>query len=284
MHREHDECWGSEATDTLVDLLGEGPVWLDAGVTDQDQYGRLLRYVVNADGDDAGAAMLEQGAAYARSYPPDTARDEVYASLQSRARAAEVGLWAPDACSAPADAAAPPVAISVEINPNPPGDDNEHLVDEWVLFTNNGEDPVDLTGWGVKDESSRTRYTFGPFVLGPGASVTLRTGCGTATATDLYWCEPSGAVWNNGRDTVFLTDPAGNIVVDRALRRRGGGHRRLRRQLDTEQVTQLGQGDVGVGDLDRRHAHRRAGFRLMPRSSRNTHSDGSIARSSHAIS
>ena len=43
--------------------------------------------------------------------------------------------------------------------------------------------------------------------------MTLRTGCGTATATDLYWCEPSGAVWNNGRDTVFLTDPAGNIVV-----------------------------------------------------------------------
>ena len=32
---EHDECWGSEATDALVDLLGEGPVWLDAGVTDQ---------------------------------------------------------------------------------------------------------------------------------------------------------------------------------------------------------------------------------------------------------
>jgi len=210
---EHDECWGSEATDALVDLLGEGPVWLDAGVTDQDQYGRLLRYVVDADGDDAGAAMLEQGAAYARSYPPDTARDELYASLQSRARAAEVGLWAPDACSAPAHAAAPSVAISVEINPNPPGDDNEHLVDEWVRFTNDGANPVDLTGWGVKDESSSHRYTFGPFVLGPGASVTLRTGCGTDTATDLYWCEPSGAVWNNGRDTVFLTDPAGNIVV-----------------------------------------------------------------------
>ena len=146
-----------------------------------------MRYVVHADGDAAGAAMLEQGAAYARSSPPVIARDELYASLQSQARAAEVGLWAPDACSAPADAAAPAVAISVEIDPNPPGDDNEHLVAEWVRFTHDGPHPVDLTGWGVRDESSSHRYTFGPLVLALGASVTLRTGFGTATSTDLSW-------------------------------------------------------------------------------------------------
>src|SRR3954447_8748862 len=54
---EHDECWGSEAADKLREVVGEGPVWLDPGVTDQDQYGRLLRYVVDAEGHDAGAEM-----------------------------------------------------------------------------------------------------------------------------------------------------------------------------------------------------------------------------------
>ena len=83
-----------------------------------------------------------------------------------------------------------------------------------MRFTNDGPDPVDLTGWGVKDESSSHRYTFGPFVLAPRrVGDAAHRDAAPPPSTDLYWCEPSGAVWNNGRDTVFLTDPAGNIVV-----------------------------------------------------------------------
>ena len=49
-----------------------------------DQYGRALRYVVNADLEDVGGLLVEQGAAIARSYPPDTANDDRYALLQER--------------------------------------------------------------------------------------------------------------------------------------------------------------------------------------------------------
>jgi competence protein ComEC len=42
--------------------------------------------------------------------------------------------------------------------------------------------------------------------------VTLHTGTGTDSATDRYW--GSGApVWNNGGDTVVVTDDEGTVVL-----------------------------------------------------------------------
>ena len=84
---EADECWSEEATSALGELVGAGPVWLRVDVTDLDQFGRSLRYVIDAAGDDVGALLVEQGAAIARSYPPDTANDDRYALLQEAARA-----------------------------------------------------------------------------------------------------------------------------------------------------------------------------------------------------
>ena len=97
---ERGECWYAEATEALVELVGSGPVWLYVDTTDVDQFDRALRYVVNADRDDVGGLLVEQGAAIARSYPPDTANDDRYALLQEAARRDSRGLWAPDACGA----------------------------------------------------------------------------------------------------------------------------------------------------------------------------------------
>ena len=93
------------------------------------------------------------------------------------------------------------------------GDDNTNLNDEWVRFTNAGTAPLDFNGWIVGDESSSHRYTFTDLVVEPGAAVTLFTGCGIDTTRP----SASGAIrlrgWNNAGDTVFLHDPAGNIVA-----------------------------------------------------------------------
>jgi len=95
---ESGECWSDEATAALTELVGRGPVWLTVDVSDLDRYGRSLRYVVNAEGEDVGARLIEQGAAIATSYPPDTANDARYALLEEAARLAGRGLWAPEAC------------------------------------------------------------------------------------------------------------------------------------------------------------------------------------------
>jgi len=50
-------------------------------------------------------------------------------------------------------------------------------------------------------------------VLEPGESITIHTGSGTDTETDLYWGQES-AVWNNDGDTVTLRDENGTIVIE----------------------------------------------------------------------
>jgi micrococcal nuclease len=209
---ESDECWSEESTAALDELVGSGPVWLTVDASDVDQFGRALRYVIDADGNDVGGLLVEQGAAIARSYPPDTANDDRYALLQEAARLHGRGLWAADACGAGNGVAAPDV-VEIDVHPDAAGDDNVNLNDEWVRFTNTGTAPLDVDGWTVRDESSTNRYTFADLVVPPARAVTLRTGCGTDTSTERFWCSVDAAVWNNGGDTVFLRDPAGNIVA-----------------------------------------------------------------------
>lgn len=207
---ERDECLAEAATDRLAELVGSGSVTLEKDVSDRDRFDRLLRYVwvgevlVNRE-------LVADGLAIARRYPPDLAHTETLETAQADAREARRGLWADDACGPAATGAS--IRIG-HIRYDADGDDNQNLNDEWVEFVNDGDADLDLTGWGVKDESATHRYRFPDgFVLAPGATVRLHTGCGTDTAASLYWCNRGSAVWNNSGDTVFVLDPNGNVVV-----------------------------------------------------------------------
>ena len=204
---ESGECWADEAALALQTLV---PVGSDVGLTidisDRDQFDRLLRYLwvgsmsVNEE-------LVRRGAGISRRYPPDTGMADRFESAQAAANAASLGLWAPDACGPAADA---DLSI-VELVADATGDDNENLNGEWVQVHNDGANLVDMSAWGVKDESASHRYVFPTgFTLAPGESVTVYTGCGDDFGTDLYWCAVGSAVWNNDGDTAFLTDPNGN--------------------------------------------------------------------------
>jgi endonuclease YncB( thermonuclease family) len=208
---EDGECWSDEATAALIATLGTDTVTLERDVSDRDAYGRMLRYVRLPSGEDVGGVLIDGGHAIARAYPPDTARDAGYRERQRQAREAARGMWAPDACGPRALVA--PDAIGIEVHPDAAGDDSVNLNDEWVRFSNLGAAPIDLEGWTARDESSSHRYHFAALVLPPGGSTTLRSGCGVDTDTDRHWCVSGSAVWNNAGDTVFLLDPAGNVVA-----------------------------------------------------------------------
>lgn len=210
---ERGECLADEATGRLRELVAGADIELVADESDRDQYGRLLRYV-ESDGTDVGAELVRAGLALAREYPPDTARSHDYELAQQTAEDADAGMWGPDACGAGGSTDA---AVAIDATRfDADGDDNENLNDEWVRITNQGGGPVDLTGWVLKDTSASHRYPFpSGFVLGAGASVTTRTGCGPDSPTELHWCNEGSAVWNNSGDTAFLLDPAGNIVDSR---------------------------------------------------------------------
>ncbi|WP_436927665.1 lamin tail domain-containing protein [Halosimplex amylolyticum] len=99
-----------------------------------------------------------------------------------------------------------------EIHADAEGDERENLNDEYVVFRNTGPEPLDLSGWTVADAADHT-YTFPDgFTLDTDATVTLHTGSGTDSNTDLYWGSGS-PIWNNDGDTVIVTNHEGDEVL-----------------------------------------------------------------------
>ena len=200
---EHNECWGDESRAAVLQIAAGETVTVEG--TEQDRFGRKLAYVA-VDGTDIGGFLLENGHAIAMS--DDHPRRAEYFDIEWEAVQAGEGLWAWNACGLPFQSHA--VAIA-GVEADAPGPDEEDPNGEWVTLINRGDD-TDLTGWGMRDESSVHRYEFpNGYVIPAGAAVRLRSGCGIDGPEDLYWCA-STPVWNNDGDTAILLDPPGNVV------------------------------------------------------------------------
>ncbi|QLG61076.1 lamin tail domain-containing protein [Halorarum salinum] len=101
----------------------------------------------------------------------------------------------------------------VDVHADAAGNDNENLNDEYVVFENTGDDPLDLSGWQVADAADHTYTVPDGFTLEPGERVTLYSGSGTNTDSELYW-GAERAIWNNGGDTVVVTHSDGRLVLE----------------------------------------------------------------------
>lgn len=99
-----------------------------------------------------------------------------------------------------------------EVHQDPPNPDRENLAEERVVFENVGTGTLDLTGWSVQDRVGHTYEFPGGFVLAAGERVTLRTGVGSDTDSDLYWGYRR-SIWNNDEDTVYVYDAGERLVV-----------------------------------------------------------------------
>jgi micrococcal nuclease len=212
--------WGGEATSYAEDRLAGEEIYIE---TDPDSdrrgyYGRLLVYVYQSESAETSfnERLLRNG--YARYYDSQFSRSESYDSYESTAQSDNVGVWnyeepstpTPEPSGSESDSGNVEVA---SIHEDADGNDNENLNDEYVTFENTGSSDVDMSGWTVSDEADHV-YTFpSGFTLGAGESVTLYTGSGTDTDSELYWGE-NGAVWNNGGDTVFVKNSDGDTVEE----------------------------------------------------------------------
>jgi len=85
---------------------------------------------------------------------------------------------------------------------------------ERVTIRNSGAAGQDMTGWRMHDEGEKHTYNVGQFVLGAGETVVVFTGKNADPATRLFW--KNGNVWNNGGDTAYLYDSAGELVSQRS--------------------------------------------------------------------
>ena len=202
--------YGDRASEFAVERLAGREVRIvpDENLDERGYYGRLLAYVY-VDGESFNYRLIQEG--YARVFESDFTRRSAYEDAQRAARDADRGLWE---CATDTDAGTTVsesgLAVAT-VNADAEGRDGENLNDEYVVFENVGSESLSLQGWTVTDEAGK-QYTFPAVTLAPGERVTLHTGAGTDTETDLYWGATS-PVWNNGGDTVTVTDEGGAVVV-----------------------------------------------------------------------
>jgi micrococcal nuclease len=92
------ECFGTQASDANHELIDGRTVYLESDIEDEDDFGRLLRYVYvdDPDGGDrifVNAALVSAGFAEAVSFRPNTTRQDELNQAESDAREARRGMW-----------------------------------------------------------------------------------------------------------------------------------------------------------------------------------------------
>ena len=205
---EHDECFGQESAAGLRDLVENTEVEIVTDIEERDQYGRLLGYVYR-DGTLINEEIALRGLVLARAFEPNTTLQKRIDAGAQDARDNQRGMWSPDTCSS---ASASTVAIT-EIEPNPPGPDEENLNGEWIVIANTSDTEMDFTGWILRDASSVHRYLFpAGTTVAPGTNLTIYTGCGEDDLGRRYWCA-DGPIWGNAGDSALLLDTEGHTVA-----------------------------------------------------------------------
>jgi len=210
---EGGKCY-QESKKFLEDFIFDKEIILEKDVQDEDQYGRLLRYVF-ADGDNVNYEIVSLGFAHTYEYGSNTKYSSQFEQAENEAKQNEGCLWKLEEINYIQDQ-----CISIwDFHFNAEGDDNYNLNDEFVVFKNKCSYSVDMTDWTIKDETASHLYTVPSFTFQASSTFTLFTGTGTNTNSALYWGRTSGnyaAIWNNNGDTLFLRDSNGNLVLTQA--------------------------------------------------------------------
>lgn len=198
---ERGECYADEARSHLA---GEEGSAATVEVVGTDQFDRALAYLSVGDRR-LNLEMVTLGLAIALTPDPGETRGADILTAEQRAYDGGVGLWGPMACGD----RGPEADVVIDIGrsePNPDGPDDEHLQDEYIVVANVGSAAIDLSGWILRDESSRNRYRF------PSGSL-IRAGEHVAvTSSDPGWSPGGGPVWNNDGDMALLQDDLGTVV------------------------------------------------------------------------
>ena len=198
---ERGECYADEARSHLADEEGSAAMVEVVGL---DQFDRALAYVSVGDRP-LNLEMVTLGLAIALTPDPGDTRGGDILSAEQSAYEKGVGLWGDTACGDRG-----PVADLVidggRSQPNPDGPDDEQLQDEYIVVANEGAADVDLSGWILRDESSRNRYRFAAGTVVPAGERVV------VASSDPGWSPGGGPVWNNDGDMAVLQDDLGTVV------------------------------------------------------------------------
>ncbi len=204
--------WAGRATGyARSELAGETvTIRVDPEADRRGYYGRLLVYIYTDQSNVAfNRKLLERG--YARYYDSTFSNADTYQATETTARTDGTGVWG-YGTGIPDGGTVDGVVVE-RVHADAEGNDNENLNDEYVVFANRNDTALALGGWTVSDEVGHTYRIPDGVTLEPGATLTLHTGDGPDSESDLYWGANS-AIWNNGGDTVIVRDANGAVVIE----------------------------------------------------------------------
>lgn len=92
-----------------------------------------------------------------------------------------------------------------------PHNDHHETATECVTIFNGSPDDISLSGWRILDTRSHV-FTFPPAILPTGGSITVHTGSGSDSDTNLFWGNKR-AIWNNDGDVLYLIDDVGILQL-----------------------------------------------------------------------
>lgn len=199
---DQGECHADVALDHLIDTLKDETVTIeDFG---EDQFDRTLAHVFVGERH-INLEMVEIGLSLASTPEEEDPYGPAILDAEDTAYNDGIGLWASDACG---NDQIPDVEFDTGASViDPPGPDEDVLDTEEIVVRNAGNDPFDMEGWILRDESTRHRFTFdGQSTLQSGDSVVI-------TSADPGWDPGGGSVWNNGGDMALLQLPDGTVVA-----------------------------------------------------------------------
>jgi micrococcal nuclease len=206
--------WGTQASAYTTDrLANEEIIIIFDPVSDRrGYYDRLLAYVYYSPSATTSFNMrlLENG--YARHYESEFSRTKEYKKTAQQARDTATGVWG-DNVSSPEQTSAVSHPIDIlTVHEDASGNEYDNLDDEYVLFKNTGTSRIQLNGWTISDKAGNL-YSFpAGVIINPGESMTLYTGSGSNSDTELYWGKRE-PVWDNDGDTVIITNHDGETVT-----------------------------------------------------------------------
>lgn len=120
---------------------------------------------------------------------------------------------------------APPRAISaqieIQVQADAPGRDERNLNGEYVLISNDGTTPADLSGWRICNAVLDCFVLPEGATIGPGGDLRAYSGSGRNTPRQVYMGRTL-PLWADWADVATLTDRAGEIRA-RCIWDRGRG-------------------------------------------------------------
>ena len=216
-------CEGPSAHEYLRNAVeGRQVVLASASDSRSSIRNRRLRtvYVKQENGTwfDASAYMLSAGLGQWMPKKYEPVHNLQYRRLFDAARAGGQNMWNPAFCGQ-----GPEANLRLVVQPDPMGDDAQHLNGEYVAIVNDGATRVDLSGWVMRDGSLDWLRLPNGTAVDPAGVIFVRSGSGTDTSTSVHWGRRA-PVWANFTtargtrtkfgfigDGAYLLDPRGNV-------------------------------------------------------------------------